>query len=40
MEYVDNSSGGCKINNRPYSPGAVRDISLRADQEDSEEVEM
>lgn len=39
MEYLDNPSRGCKINNSPYSPPADRDISLCADQEDSEKVD-
>jgi len=38
MEYVDNPSGGRKIINRPYPPFADRNISLRADQEDSEKI--
>ncbi len=40
MEYIDNTSGGCKIINRPYTPSADRNISLCVDQEDSEKIEL
>ena len=39
MEYADNPSECSKINNSPYSPYADRNISLHADQEDSEKVD-
>ena len=39
MEYLDNPSEYSKINNSPYSPYADGNISLRADQEDSEKVD-